>query len=375
MKTLIANFLFILITLYFTKTNIYSTHVIGSELSYECMGSYTYKISVKVYLDCDSGAVSYDNPLRITVFNGDPSPSYIDVFEIPFSDITFLPFVSPDTNWVPSGYFCAWVVNYTSTITLTPSSSGYIFAYQRCCRTNTIVNIIDPANTGLTVFERVPSSDLCNNSPSFNVDPPVVLCVNRPMTFDCSATDPDGDSLVYHLCSPYNGATPTDPQPYITSFPPFDPIVFTPPYSATNPINGSPALSIDPLSGIATITPTVLGNFVIGVCCDEYRGGVLIGSHLRDFRYSVTACPYGIGIQNYESIYCEIYPNPTKDFVQFKSDQEFDVMVFDMVGKLVYQSTTANQLQTISTIEWTSGVYNFRAYSSNGISTGKLIKP
>jgi hypothetical protein len=370
----LANILLFACVYTLPKTNLNASHVIGAELSYECMGAYTYKITLNMYRDCSPGSTPLDNPVRISVFTGGPSSSYMSFLEIPYQGSIILPSTAADTNWVPTPYLCVEVATYSITTTLSSSPSGYIFAYQRCCRSASILNVLDPTSTGSTIFENVPPSDLCNNSPSFNLYPPVALCVNRPMVFDCSATDIDEDSLVYHICSPYQGASSVDPQPLITSTPPFEPIDFASPYNSSYQIAGAPALTIDPISGIATITPTALGDFVIGIGCDEYRNGILIGSHIRDFRFAVTSCPYGIGIEDYTLLEHKVYPNPSTDLIQIKAEQAIQVMVFDLLGKMVYQSTIENPVQNISVSEWAPGVYTYRVYTANGMSTGKFIK-
>ena len=63
-----------------------------------------------------------------------------------------------------------------------------------------------------------------------------------------------------------------------------------PGYSATNPLDASPALSIDPQTGLLTGTPTTEGQYVVGVCVREYRNGVLIATHIRDFQFNVSEC-------------------------------------------------------------------------------------
>lgn len=371
-KILLANVCLLFCLCFLSKTNAHATHITGGELSYECLGSFTYKITLKLYRDCISGDAGFDDPAKITVWSG--TGAYMQVLELPYQGATMLPFIAADTNWVPQGYECVEVATYTIATGLPQSLTGYTFAYQRCCRTGSIVNITDPLNIGATYWAVVPASELCNNGPVFNNHPPLALCVNRPMTFDHSAVDVDGDSLVYKLCTSYEGATPSDPMPYVTSPPPFSAVTYVSPFTANLPMFGSPVFAIDPNTGIVTVTPLSMGNFEVGICCDEYRNGVFIGTHYSDFRYSVAECPYGIGIENYESISCEVYPNPTTDFVQFKSDQEINIMVFDMVGKLVYLTINANQMQIISTVEWANGVYTYRAISGDGMSTGKLIK-
>ncbi len=266
----------------------WATHIIGGELYYDCLGNNTYRITLKIYRDCYLGQAPFDDPAKITIWTG--TGAYMQVIEVPFPGSTNVPFITNNPCFQPPANVCVEQAIYQTVVSLPNSPSGYIFAYQRCCRNNTIMNIIDPGNTGATYTEQVPASDLCNNSPRFNNFPPIALCIGEPLVFDHSATDPDGDSLVYQLCSTFEGATPNDPQPYITSPPPFSPLTFQPPYSAGYPIASVPAAAIDPNTGVLTVTPTQLGQYVVSVCVSEYRNGVLIGTHRRDFQFNVTNC-------------------------------------------------------------------------------------
>jgi len=265
-----------------------ATHIIGGELYYDCLGGNTYRITLKVYRDCFLGQAPYDDPAKITVWSG--VGAYMQVIEVPFPGSTNVPFITSNPCFQAPANVCVEQAIYQTTVTLQGSPSGYIFAYQRCCRNNTIVNLVDPGNTGATYIEQVPASDLCNSSPRFTNFPPIALCIGEPLVFDHSATDPDGDSLVYQLCSSYEGATPQDPEPLVTSNPPFSPITFQPPYSSGYPIASVPPAAIDPVTGQLTVMPTQLGQYVVGVCVLEYRNGVLIGTHTRDFQFNVTNC-------------------------------------------------------------------------------------
>src|SRR5687768_3681284 len=283
MKKLVALVIFLSC---FTAT--WATHIIGGELYYDCLGGNTYRITLKVYRDCYLGQAPYDDPAKITVWSG--VGAYMQVIEVPFPGSTNVPFISSNPCFQAPANVCVEQAIYTTVVTLPGSPSGYIFAYQRCCRNNTIVNLVDPGNTGATYIEQVPASDLCNSSPRFTNFPPIALCINEPLYFDHSATDPDGDSLVYQLCSSYDGASPSDPQPYVTSPPPFSPITFMGGYSSSYPIASAPPAAIDPVTGLLTVNPNQLGQYVVGVCVSEYRNGVLIGTHTRDFQFNVTNC-------------------------------------------------------------------------------------
>ncbi|MFO0479756.1 MAG: PKD domain-containing protein [Bacteroidota bacterium] len=142
-----------------------------------------------------------------------------------------------------------------------------------------------------------------NSDPSFNTLPPLYLCVNKPFTFDHSATDLDGDSLVYSLYHPADvnfvvvtGVTMVaiTPPTFSTSatsspfFPP--PISYKPGYSSTNPF-GTGTISINPSTGSLFINPGTIGQFVVGVRVREFRNGVFIGETVRDFQYRVVNCP------------------------------------------------------------------------------------
>lgn len=273
----------------------YATHIIGGELIYDCLGldsvgNYQYRITLKVYRDCSPGTAGYDNPAYISIWDGSATPSFITNFTIPFPGAVQLPFVSNDPCFIPPSGICVEEAIYQTIISIPPNVNGFVFAYQRCCRNNSIINIPGPGSIGATYSEAVPDTILCNNSPRFNNFPPIALCLDNPLVFDHSATDPDGDSLVYYICTPYEGASAADSYPAITSAPPFTPVTFTPPYTALDPIAGSPALAINPITGQLTLTPTLVGQYVVGICCDEYRNGVLIGTHSREFQFNVVDC-------------------------------------------------------------------------------------
>ena len=53
---------------------------------------------------------------------------------------------------------------------------------------------------------------------------------------------------------------------------------------------GGDPLTIDPLTGFMTGVPNTIGNFVVGVCVDEFRNDTLISTTRRDFQYNVADC-------------------------------------------------------------------------------------
>ncbi len=109
--------------------------------------------------------------------------------------------------------------------------------------------------------------------------------------------------------------------------------------------------------------------------CDN-TGGNAVDYNLGTISGTVTVCTStcNIGINEVQTIPLDVYPNPTSDILQFKSEIEMNITVFDMLGKLVYQSTNENTLHSISTAEWTNGVYNYYVYKNELNGRGKIIK-
>lgn len=133
---------------------------------------------------------------------------------------------------------------------------------------------------------------LSNSNPEFDLSPPLFLCAGKPFSFDHSAKDKDGDSLVYSFYTPYNGdsnAGVLDPT-FVNNQATFQPIAWKAGYSATNPLGGAPLL-LNASTGLLEGTPATLGQFVVGVMVKEYRNGVYMSQTLRDFQFNVVSCP------------------------------------------------------------------------------------
>lgn len=268
-----------------------ATHIVGGEISYIYLGANTYKITLNVYRDCSGSA--YDNPLHITIFNNNGVVQ--QTINIPFPGAVTLPNNANNPCLIVPPNICVEEAIYETTVVLPPIEGGYWISWQRCCRNGTILNIQNPINTGASYLTRIPGPEAFqNNSPKYNNFPPTVICSNYPLSFDHSATDLDGDSLVYSLCDPYVGGSATSANPNPEAPPPYNFVTFINGYSALNPIGGNPQLSINPNTGLLTATPIDIGQFVVGVCVKEYRNGVLLSENKRDFQFNVTACTQSV---------------------------------------------------------------------------------
>ncbi len=282
-----------------------SFHIIGGDWSYECLGNGRYRFVFKMYRDCSNPNGDYfDTEAPITVYRGNQAPYEMVVHTyIRIEPVVSVPPPDNPCLQIPPNV-CVQEGTYIFELDLPPSNETYHVVYQRCCRNSTITNILTPDEVGstFTVALSPEAQALCNNSPVFNDFPPTVICAGFPFEFDHSATDPDGDQLVYEFCAPLKGGgtvgflQPGDPEscegfrPDPGCPPPYFPVNYQPPYNPQLPLGNPQALQIDPVTGLITGTPQVQGQFVVGICVKEFRNGQLLSVIQRDFQFNVSSC-------------------------------------------------------------------------------------
>lgn len=289
-------FIIVVCCMSFFVQDVRATHIVGGEMTYTCLGNDQYEIQLTIFRDCENGnpLAFFDDPAKIGIYNS--AGELIDSLFIPFDPLIndTLDQVLSDPCFVTFTPVCVHTTTYTAIKTLPIIPGGYELIYQRCCRNQTIANIVLPLDTGATFGVSISENALneCNSSAKFNTWPPIYICVNQPIFFDQSATDIDGDSIVYRMCTPLNGATPATPEPFPSEQTIPQEIVWVdPPYNVDNMLGGIP-LAIDEDTGLLTGTPNTIGQFVVGICLEEYRDGELISTTRRDFQYNVGTCSF-----------------------------------------------------------------------------------
>lgn len=296
------NFIFILAFL-MKGMVAFATHIVGGELTYQYKGNNVYTIRLDLFIDCKNGnsqAIAQDATAFIGVYSGKTNkmlsgyPIQISrsgpnrVQKLNYSCISVAPNACVDHYW------------YESNLTLPPIDGGYILSFQRCCRNNSISNLITPGAVGANYWTAIPDARTLpdkkpNSSAVFKELPPNFLCTNTPLKFNHMATDADGDSLVYDLFWPYDGASQNQPRPDNgfngqLANPPFPLIPWASGYETDIPIDANPELKINSQTGYLTMTPTKKGQFVVGIRVKEYRKGVLISETRRDYQFNVDEC-------------------------------------------------------------------------------------
>ena len=266
-----------------------ATHIVGGEINYKYLGGDNYEIRVTVYRDCYNGVPQFDDPAALGVFNVFNDLLYNFQMPFLFKD-TVQPFINSPCLTPPTDV-CYERTTYIINVSLPPIPGGYQLVYQRCCRNVTITNLALPDDQGITIYTTIPDRIPVpiNSNPVFNNWPPPFICQNYPFEFNHSATDLDGDVIRYELCAPLNGALST-PQPDPPEDPPYAPVTWAPGFNVNNMLGGPFPLKIDSVTGILTAIPNAAGQFVVGVCANEYRNGYLLSTTKRDFQINVVPC-------------------------------------------------------------------------------------
>jgi len=280
-------------------TPCFASHLVGDEFTYKYIGDITlygvvkhhYQVTLNLYEDCMTGtpiAIEQDNLAHFALYNS--SGTLLSTDSITYSTSVSVPGLALGScGGFGTAPVCLLRKTFIKDYYLESGTSPYTIVYQRCCKNASITNITDPGNAGSTYFCTIPPTTIVasNNCAVFNSYPPVQVELNETFSFDNSATDADGDSLSYELCNTFDDGGILMPDPPLS--PPYAPIAYTSPLTYSNPMFCSVALAVDPVTGILSGTPNVVGRYLIAVCCKEWRAGVLINTSQREFEMVVAS--------------------------------------------------------------------------------------
>jgi gliding motility-associated-like protein len=293
----------------------FATHIAGGEIFYKRIGpgvapnSDIYKVTVRLFRQCDntggSGAALTVETPNVGIYNSSGLALVTNIQLIAeFSGAA--PFIQNDPAANPcltgSGtevLSCYQVGTWSGTIELPQSASGYTLAWSRYTRrSNGVVNVSVGGETGATFITTIPGTNIftnaANSSPEFVIRDTALVCKSSGFSINYSATDADGDSLAYKFSTPYEGygGSSANPNPFSPTPPSslvLTPMSYNAGYSANSPLGASVSLNVNTgvLSGTA---PAMPGYYVICVIVEEWRNGVKLNDHRKDFVIKIGNC-------------------------------------------------------------------------------------
>ena len=295
----------IIILLIFFYVPSLANHIAGGEIFYQYLGPGAnanvgkYRITLKLYRDCDSDLDSMAAPLFasefITVYSLDNINNFLSL-ELKRERIDVVSLRKPDPCITKPPRVCYQIGYYRSEIVDLPyTNKGYTIAYQQCCRIKNIFNVIRSEDFGVTYTTNIPGTNdvlngPVNSTPVFKTSDTIVICANNFFRYDFGAIDPDNDKLEYEFVDAYLGGGRGFGQtrPVISTSPPYTSLNYNFGFSGEEPFGSD--VSLNRNTGIITGIAPIQGVYVISVGVIEKRNGKIINIHRKDLHLKIGDC-------------------------------------------------------------------------------------
>jgi len=304
-------FLFVLVL---GNTQTKATHLLGGEITWECITSGTNSgkliFTMKLYRACYLGAagppssVSLSNPLYGTyggvssiscprILQGDLSPKCYDSTLQLSCGITI---ANGGNRAMQENVYVSSAVQINGT----PATTGSAFWWSSCCRPAQInangsgyylralmFPYTDPAtNTTLSMGSTTGGATCYDSSPRFAERPATVICSGYKFCYNHNATDSELDSLNYQWTLPMQSSS--------------NGVTWKTGYSTTSQLPGTyhsssnvPA-TLDPVTGeicFTTIVTPAQGYHVTAVKVSSYKCFQKVAEIYRDIPVIIVTCP------------------------------------------------------------------------------------
>jgi len=271
-------------------------HIKGGEIYYEYLGPGTapntdkYKITLRLFVVCTGlSAGQLEEDVNIGIFrNADNSSITGSPFTFHVKSDQTINLTTPNPCIQNPSPVCYRIRIFYETLDLPSDPQGYTAVYQRCCRLDNITNASPSLNIGASYTCQIHGSNALqpgeiNSGPQFLVKDTVLICQKRPFQLSFGATDADSDSLSYQFVPAYLGgdaganaivAFPQSPDQIGT-------IGYASGFSGGQPLG--PGVIINPITGLISGLAPAAGDYVVCVLLREWRHGVNISQHRKDF--------------------------------------------------------------------------------------------
>ncbi|GAC1426434.1 MAG: hypothetical protein NVSMB7_02900 [Chitinophagaceae bacterium] len=284
-------------------------HITGGEMYYSFVNSsagvYTYSVTLKLFMRCNSGR-EFSDPTVVTVFDR-LSGAHIKDISVPLGNQQTLTLSSTNPCITDPPEVCYVAGFYYFGLSLPASANGYILSTQVNYRIQGINNMGNYVQIGATYTTEIPGNAAAvadapkNNSAQFTGSDLVVVCAGNSFSYSFAATDADGDQLRYTFCNAYAGGAGGTPG---NSLPPSAPPYISVPYAFPDFKPSSPLgnrVDINAATGLITGIAPAEGKYVVTVCVDEIRNGIVIATQRKDLQINIASC--SIAAATLQSLY------------------------------------------------------------------------
>ncbi|WP_132053577.1 T9SS type B sorting domain-containing protein [Pseudocnuella soli] len=323
----------------------WADHITGGEIYYTLLGNnngnYEYRITVKVFMRCNSGR-TFNDPTTISIFTKGTGARVSD-HSVYLARTETIQLTDPNKCITDPPLVCYNVGYYEFVATLPPSASGYQIAAQFVYRIAGIRNLVSFYNNiGATYTAEIPANTgnaWVNSSARFVGSDLVAICANNNFSYSFAATDSDGDELRYSFCDAFQGGNFRNGMSVPPDAPPYNSVPYNNAFSGGSPLG--PNVKINTSTGLITGTAPDEGVYVVTVCVEEIRNGRVIAVQRKDLQIFIASCT--IASASLEASYqlCEASKtlNATNNSVS-PLIRTYNWELLDRLGRTVTASTT-----------------------------------
>ena len=272
----------------------FARHIKGGEIHYIYMGPGSaantdkYLIRLRLFISCQSTEGQLETKVALGVFrNVDNSQAFTYPLTAILSRSERINLSSPSPCILNPSPVCYWIREYTVTADLPRIPLGYTVIFQRCCRIDGIRNVSPNTNIGASYTCQIQGTNSIgvngtNSNPEFDIKDTVLICQKRRFQLNYQAKDADADSLTYEFAPGYyggsiNNAVVTNPSPPST----LTTLRYASGFSGILPLG--PGVNINRTTGLISGLAPVSGDYVVCVLLKEYRNGIVVTEHRKDF--------------------------------------------------------------------------------------------
>lgn len=346
-------------------------HITGGEMYYKFTGvsggNYTYSVTMKLFMRCNSGR-QFANPAIIGVFNKSSGVRVSDI-NVPLGRQETLQLSNFSKCISNPPAVCYEVGYYEFTVSVPPSADGYLLAGQVNYRVANIRNLTSGySSIGATYTAEIPGTAAGANAPrnssaSFTGSDLVIICAGNNFNYSFAAADEDGDQLRYSFGVAYQSGTsggPGNSTPPVP--PPYQSVPYNSSYSGSSPLGND--VNVNASTGLITGTaPQDAGIYVVTVCVEELRNGVVIATQRKDIQVNVAPCTIASALLLKEYMLCR----DTKTLTV--SNLSLSPLINTQAWEFINARGVTLFTSTSSTVTYTfpdTGVYRIRLLINKG---------
>lgn len=343
---------FLLLVCIMLAAHLHAAHILGGIAEYEFVSQTTsstvLKVRFKLFRDAQSGGATFDAGTTFGVYQQLQDGSY-HVYDV-ITDQS-VDFIQSYTTNIGGEQFVIESGAYEFNVTLA-KGNDYLIAYQRCCRNQQLLNLFDPGETGIAIQIEIFAGALTTNLDSpylatlpfsgaaagstFSNQLDVVKENATQINFEFTNAKKSGG--IFDAATGNTGCCDCVRPNASNCLPPYDDVVFKPPFTPSNPFNSVPKIELDPDTGELSGNLQLTGKYNYGIAITNSFNNTMLSRQILDYSFAIAATVSVLDEELSKAI--SVYPNPTTGDIYLQTNdillpQIESIYLIDTQGRII----------------------------------------